>query len=215
MLVNPFSGALIDRIGYDIPMCIGLCVIFLSTTTFAFGRSYGVLFVARSLQGVGSAFADTSGLGKVGRVIVRRFVLFFILAMIADRYQDESSRSRQLGIALAFISFGSLVAPPFGGTYLKKSNAIEVHKLSVFPFLGILYEFFGKRVPFITLAFIALFDGVLLFIVMRPTRLREAFDLSSHSASDRPKGTPIWRLLMDPYIAVCAGALAMVRHPSS
>jgi len=35
--------------------------------------------------------------------------------MIADRYQDENSRSRQLGIALAFISFGSLVAPPFGG----------------------------------------------------------------------------------------------------
>ncbi len=67
LLVNPFSGALIDRIGYDIPMCIGLCVIFLSTTTFAFGRSYSVLFVARSLQGVGSAFADTSGLGRFQR----------------------------------------------------------------------------------------------------------------------------------------------------
>lgn len=80
------------------------------------------------------------------------------------------------------------------------------------PSLGILYEFFGKRVPFITLAFIALFDGILLFIVMRPTRLRQAFDLTSYSASDKPKGTPIWRLLIDPYIAVCAGALAMVRH---
>ncbi|CAF1078563.1 unnamed protein product [Adineta steineri] len=171
LLINPFSGALIDRIGYDIPMCIGLCVIFLSTTTFAFGRSYSVLFIARSLQGVGSAFADTSG-----------------LAMIADRYQDEGSRSRQLGIALAFISFGSLVAPPFG---------------------GILYEFFGKRVPFITLAMIALLDGVLLFVVMRPTRLRQAFDFSNHANPDKPKGTPIWRLLMDPYIAVCAGALAM------
>jgi MFS transporter, DHA1 family, solute carrier family 18 (vesicular acetylcholine transporter), member 3 len=67
LLVNPFTGALIDRIGYDIPMCIGLCVIFLSTTTFAFGRSYGVLFLARSLQGVGSAFADTSGLGRIFR----------------------------------------------------------------------------------------------------------------------------------------------------
>ena len=64
LLVNPFSGALIDRIGYDIPMCIGLSVIFVSTTIFAFGRSYSVLFVARSLQGVGSAFADTSGLGE-------------------------------------------------------------------------------------------------------------------------------------------------------
>jgi DHA1 family vesicular acetylcholine transporter-like MFS transporter 3 len=80
-------------------------------------------------------------------------------------------------------------------------------------FQGILYEFFGKRVPFITLALIALLDGVLLFIVMRPNRLREAFDLSNNLMGDRPKGTPIWRLLMDPYIAVCAGALAMVRKP--
>jgi hypothetical protein len=62
------------------------------------------------------------------------------------------------------------------------------------------------------LAFIALLDGFLLFVVMRPTRLREVFDFSNNSMGDRPKGTPIWRLLMDPYIAVCAGALAMVRR---
>ena len=120
LIVNPFTGALIDRIGYDIPMCIGLCIIFLSTTTFAFGRSYGMLFVARSLQGVGSAFADTSGLGRFRQREKSRQSRFFILAMIADRYQDEGSRSRQLGIALAFISFGSLVAPPFGGSYSKR-----------------------------------------------------------------------------------------------
>ena len=66
--------------------------------------------------------------------------------------------------------------------------------------------------PFIILAFVALFDGMLLFIVMRPTRLRDAFDFSNHAMGDKPKGTPIWRLLMDPYIAVCAGALAMVRR---
>jgi DHA1 family vesicular acetylcholine transporter-like MFS transporter 3 len=62
------------------------------------------------------------------------------------------------------------------------------------------------------LAFIALLDGVLLFIVMRPTRIRDAFDFSAHAMSGKPKGTPIWRLLIDPYIAVCAGALAMVRR---
>jgi len=45
-------------------MCIGLFVIFISTITFAFGHSYNILFLARSLQGIGSAFADTSGLGK-------------------------------------------------------------------------------------------------------------------------------------------------------
>lgn len=79
LIVNPFSGALIDRIGYDIPMCIGLGVIFISTTTFALGRSYGILFLARSLQGVGSAFVDTSGLGKFKGIEIDKniFVIYF------------------------------------------------------------------------------------------------------------------------------------------
>jgi DHA1 family vesicular acetylcholine transporter-like MFS transporter 3 len=62
-------------------------------------------------------------------------------------------------------------------------------------------------VPFITLALIALFDGILLFIVMRPTRLH----FEDYSVIKKPEGTPSWRLLMDPYILVCGGALAMVR----
>ncbi|XP_006562620.2 vesicular acetylcholine transporter [Apis mellifera] len=166
LMVNPFSGALIDRIGYDIPMMIGLCIMFLSTAVFACGRSYGVLFFARSLQGVGSAFADTSG-----------------LAMIADRYTEEAERSKALGIALAFISFGCLVAPPFGGA---------------------LYQFAGKEVPFLILAFISLADGVMLLLVMKPVK-----EQVKQRQGEMRQTIPIWRLLMDPYIAVCAGALMM------
>lgn len=166
LMVNPFSGALIDRIGYDIPMMIGLTIMFLSTAVFACGRSYSVLFFARSLQGVGSAFADTSG-----------------LAMIADRFVEENERSKALGIALAFISFGCLVAPPFGGA---------------------LYQFAGKEVPFLILALVSLIDGLMLLLVMKPIKeqLRE-------SKKDTGPTIPIWRLFMDPYIAVCAGALMM------
>lgn len=167
LMVNPFSGALIDRIGYDLPMMIGLCIMFLSTAVFACGRSYGILFFARSLQGVGSAFADTSG-----------------LAMIADRFTEESERSKALGIALAFISFGCLVAPPFGGA---------------------LYQFAGKEVPFLILAFVSLLDGFMLLLVMKPFKesIRDKRDLNG------PPTVPIWRLFMDPYIAVCSGALMM------
>ncbi|CAK1578917.1 unnamed protein product [Parnassius mnemosyne] len=166
LMINPFSGALIDRIGYDIPMMIGLIIMFLSTSIFACGRSYSMLFFARSLQGVGSAFADTAG-----------------LAMIADRFTEEAERSKALGIALAFISFGCLVAPPFGGA---------------------LYQFAGKEVPFLILALISLMDGFMLLLVMKPlkTQMKEANE-------PKPNGTPIWKLLMDPYIAVCAGALMM------
>uniref|UniRef100_A0A6V7LY57 Major facilitator superfamily (MFS) profile domain-containing protein n=1 Tax=Bracon brevicornis TaxID=1563983 RepID=A0A6V7LY57_9HYME len=167
LMINPFSGALIDRIGYDIPMMIGLCIMFLSTAVFACGRSYSVLFFARSLQGVGSAFADTSG-----------------LAMIADRFTEEAERTKALGIALAFISFGCLVAPPFGGA---------------------LYQFAGKEVPFLILAFISLADGFMLLLVMKP--LKE--QLKENRAREHTATVPIWRLFMDPYIAVCAGALMM------
>ncbi|KFB44107.1 AGAP002369-PA-like protein [Anopheles sinensis] len=166
LMVNPFSGALIDRIGYDLPMMVGLIIMFLSTMVFACGRSYSMLFFARSLQGVGSAFADTSG-----------------LAMIADRFTEEAERTKALGIALAFISFGCLVAPPFGGA---------------------LYQFAGKEVPFVILALISLMDGFMLLLVMKPIKetLAERHEV-------KPPSVPIWRLLMDPYIAVCAGALMM------
>lgn len=167
LMVNPFSGALIDRIGYDIPMMVGLCIMFLSTAVFACGRSYSVLFFARSLQGVGSAFADTSG-----------------LAMIADRFTEENERSKALGIALAFISFGCLVAPPFGGA---------------------LYQFAGKEMPFLILAFVSLADGFMLLLVMKP--LKE--QLKESRNREHVVTVPIWRLFMDPYIAVCAGALMM------
>lgn len=166
LMVNPFSGALIDQIGYDLPMMIGLCIMFLSTAIFACGRSYSVLFFARSLQGAGSAFADTAG-----------------LAMIADRFTEENERSKALGIALAFISFGCLVAPPFGGA---------------------LYQFAGKEVPFLVLALISLLDGFMLLLVMKP--VKESLRLSR---MEKKVSIPIWRLLMDPYIAVCAGALMM------
>lgn len=166
LLINPFSGALIDRIGYDIPMMIGLIIMFLSTAVFACGRSYSMLFFARSLQGVGSAFADTSG-----------------MAMIADRFTEENERSKALGIALAFISFGCLVAPPFGGA---------------------LYQFAGKEVPFLILAFVSLLDGFMLLLVMKPLK-EQMID----ARRERAPSIPIWKLLMDPYIAVCAGALMM------
>jgi MFS transporter, DHA1 family, solute carrier family 18 (vesicular acetylcholine transporter), member 3 len=72
LMVNPFSGAIIDRIGYDIPMMVGLIVMFVSTSLFACGRSYSGLFFARALQGVGSAFADTAGLAMMQTDLPKR-----------------------------------------------------------------------------------------------------------------------------------------------
>ncbi len=72
-----------------------------------------------------------------------------LLQILLSRYTEEAERSKALGIALAFISFGCLVAPPFG---------------------GFLYEFCGKPVPFVILAFVCLLDGMLLLLIMRPMK---------------------------------------------
>uniref|UniRef100_A0A8C6X5V0 Solute carrier family 18 member A3 n=1 Tax=Naja naja TaxID=35670 RepID=A0A8C6X5V0_NAJNA len=167
LLVNPLTGTFIDRVGYVLPLLIGLLVMFLSTLIFAFAENYGTLFVARSLQGLGSAFADTSG-----------------VALIADKYTEESERNRALGLALAFISFGSLVAPPFG---------------------GILYRFAGKRAPFLVLASISLLDALLLVVALKP--------FAPQARENMPVGTPIHQLMADPYIAVVAGALTTCNVP--
>ena len=64
LIASPVSGTLIDRVGCEVPMMIGLFVMFTSTTIFAFGETYMFFLLARCIQGIGSAFADTAGLGK-------------------------------------------------------------------------------------------------------------------------------------------------------
>jgi MFS family permease len=41
-------------------MFTGFVIMFLSTLLFAFGSSYGILWVARALQGIGSACTSTA-----------------------------------------------------------------------------------------------------------------------------------------------------------
>ncbi|KAK6029659.1 hypothetical protein OSTOST_04227 [Ostertagia ostertagi] len=140
IFVNPFSGYIIDRIGYELPMVIGLVVMFSSTAIFALGHSYSVMFFARSLQ----------------------------LRSVSPSHSSP---------------FGCLVAPPFG---------------------SVLYSLAGKPVPFLILSFVCLADALAVFMVIQPGR-RAAVN----AAGERIKGTPMWRLFMDPMIAVCSGALIM------
>lgn len=98
LLANPIVGPLTHKIGYSIPMFTGFIIMFLSTLIFAFGRSYGILFLARALQGVGSSCSSVSGMG-----------------MLAERYQDDKERGNAMGIALGGLALGVLIGPPFGG----------------------------------------------------------------------------------------------------
>uniref|UniRef100_F1MBH3 Solute carrier family 18 member A1 n=1 Tax=Bos taurus TaxID=9913 RepID=F1MBH3_BOVIN len=102
LLVNPFVGPLTNRIGYHIPMFAGFVIMFISTVMFAFSGTYTLLFVARTLQGIGSSFSSVAGLG-----------------MLACVYTDDHERGRAMGIALGGLALGVLVGAPFGSvTYV-------------------------------------------------------------------------------------------------
>ncbi|XP_028459791.1 synaptic vesicular amine transporter [Perca flavescens] len=97
LITNPFIGPLTNRIGYQLPLFAGFCIMFLSTIMFAFSSSYALLFVARSLQGVGSSCSSVAGMG-----------------MLASVYTDDEERGKAIGIALGGLALGVLVGPPFG-----------------------------------------------------------------------------------------------------
>ncbi|CAJ0609364.1 unnamed protein product [Cylicocyclus nassatus] len=98
LVTNPWIGPLTNKIGYTLPMFAGFVIMFLSTVLFAFGSSYGTLWFARAMQGVGSACSSTSGMG-----------------MLAQAYPDDAERGSAMGIALGGIALGVLVGPPYGG----------------------------------------------------------------------------------------------------
>uniref|UniRef100_A0AAY4BTB3 Major facilitator superfamily (MFS) profile domain-containing protein n=1 Tax=Denticeps clupeoides TaxID=299321 RepID=A0AAY4BTB3_9TELE len=97
LITNPFIGPLTNRIGYQIPLFAGFCIMFLSTIMFAFSKSYTLLFLARSFQGVGSSCSSVAGMG-----------------MLASVYTDDEERGNAIGIALGGLAMGVLVGPPFG-----------------------------------------------------------------------------------------------------
>ncbi|OXA47615.1 Synaptic vesicular amine transporter [Folsomia candida] len=161
LLANPFVGPLTNRIGYSIPMFTGLVIIFVSSTIFAYGRSFSVLFLARALHGIASSCLSVAGMG-----------------MVAERYPGDKERGNAMAVALGGLALGVLVGPPFG---------------------GLMYQFVGKREPFLYLAALALGVGFLQLLVVQPEIVRRSLEAPSLIA-----------LLTDPYIMVAAGAIAFV-----
>ncbi|XP_030060607.1 synaptic vesicular amine transporter [Microcaecilia unicolor] len=97
LITNPFIGPMTNRIGYQLPLFAGFCIMFISTIMFAFAGSYAVLFIARSLQGIGSSCSSVAGMG-----------------LLASVYTNDQERGNAMGIALGGLALGVLVGPPFG-----------------------------------------------------------------------------------------------------
>ncbi|XP_075737578.1 synaptic vesicular amine transporter-like [Rhipicephalus microplus] len=97
LVANPMAGVWTARFGCRYLLALGDAILFLSSSLFAVGRSFGVLLAARALHGVGSTCLKISG-----------------LAALAATFRG-AERNQKLALALAAGALGVVVGYPLGG----------------------------------------------------------------------------------------------------
>ncbi|XP_020294786.1 synaptic vesicular amine transporter [Pseudomyrmex gracilis] len=97
LILNPVVGTLTGTVGYTIPLVFGNLNLLLAALLFAFGQTYEVLFLARSIQGIASACIAVSG-----------------MSLVASHYAEEDERSKIMGFVLGSIALGVLLGYPIG-----------------------------------------------------------------------------------------------------
>ncbi|CEG28767.1 multidrug efflux MFS transporter NorA [Bacillus sp. B-jedd] len=97
LIVSPFSGKAVDRLGRKIMLVLGLFMFGLSEFLFGLGKVIEVLFLSRILGGISAAF-----------------IMPAVTAFIAD-ITTLATRPKALGYMSAAISTGFIIGPGIGG----------------------------------------------------------------------------------------------------
>lgn len=95
------AGRLVDRFGARQPLLLGLVALATATALFAVGTPFGVLVLARILQGAAAGLSWVAGLSLIAAVT------------------PFKSRGRAMGVAMAMVSMGVLIGPPVSGALVQ------------------------------------------------------------------------------------------------
>ncbi|HWO96436.1 MAG TPA: multidrug efflux MFS transporter NorA [Bacillus sp. (in: firmicutes)] len=97
LIVSPFAGKAVDKLGRKIMIVIGLFIFGLSEFLFGIGMEIEMLFISRILGGISAAF-----------------IMPAVTAFIAD-ITNLGTRPKALGYMSAAISTGFIIGPGIGG----------------------------------------------------------------------------------------------------
>ncbi|CAG2102731.1 unnamed protein product [Medioppia subpectinata] len=114
------------------------------------------------------------------------------------RAETKWSRYMILFIVTLGLLLDSMLVTSIGNVMAIALSGLALGLLAGPPFGGVMYEFVGKSSPFFVLAGLALFDGCLQTCVLDLKVVKE-----------KEKGASLWRLMLDPYVAITAGALCV------
>ena len=147
----------------------------------------GFLIMIGSTLGFG--FAQTYWLLLVARAsqgIGSSLAAVAGFAMLATYYVDNEERGKAMSIAYLGVSMGVLLGPPIG---------------------GLLYEWFGKSVPFFALAVFISVVFVLLLIVIDFSKPNAESEKGKEEEEEEVVKGGLIQLLKDPYVLIVAGAM--------
>ncbi|KAI1210095.1 MFS transporter-like protein [Annulohypoxylon truncatum] len=145
------------------PFLSGLAALLAATVMLAFGRSLGVLFAARVLQGVSAAVVWTIG-----------------LAMVLDTV-GPAHLGKVVGTVFSFISVGELMAPVIGGVLYERTGYGGVFGVAA----GVLGLDFVMRLLVIEKKTAAKYEGSVL-----PDRDVDSGSRRDSGGDDRDEETP-------------------------
>jgi MFS family permease len=164
LLIRPIIGLLLDRTGRKAFFVLSLVIYAISMGVFAFAESMTWLYLARSIQGIGSAFlwsavntivADLTppeGRGKaIGKIfeIITRGGLFGILAALVPMMIFPNDISWKIIFCAYTIS--TLVAAGLAWKNVPSTHSIQpsVHQKTIFshPLLHLLFIVFITGIP--------------------------------------------------------------------
>lgn len=133
LLFNPLVSPIINRFGYELTLIYGSTVLLFSCLSkfcfkkilsliskcfllnqfqivYLIGQSFAMLLIPRAMQGIASALINIAG-----------------IAMIANMFREEKSRTENIGFCLGGMATGVLIGYPFGSVF---------------------YQWFGKTILF-------------------------------------------------------------------
>ena len=97
VITNLFVGFLVDNYGHKKPLLLGCLFNILSALAVGTVDNFGLLVLARAIQGIGGSFSTVAA-----------------LALIHSSFTDQYERTKANAMAFTALGFGALTAPLFG-----------------------------------------------------------------------------------------------------
>ncbi|XP_030761773.1 synaptic vesicular amine transporter-like [Sitophilus oryzae] len=120
---TPLVGYLTEVLNCTVPLLIGSCNMLVAAILFAYGKTYGLLVLARALHGSSSAAIAVSGM------------------CILAKNVPKDSRNRLMPLAFGGIALGVLIGYPLGGAaYQMFGKTAPFLFISLFVFISIVLQ---------------------------------------------------------------------------